>query len=209
MRLQAEKSVLGWYFSGHPLQAFEQELATLGRIPIAQLEKSKQGVICSGLLLQQRLINTRKGMRMAVVTLEDLSGRIDVTIFSKLYEQVKNNLLPDQVYLVRGNIEEDTYTGGIRMVADSIESLSNVRMRFARHVKIQLADADRAQDLLNRLPNLMQPFLGGRCEVVIGYQGQQAGAKLLLGENWKINPTNELLEKLREACSIEQLTVEY
>ena len=101
-RLQGEKRVLGIYFSGHPLRAFEQELTTLNSIKIDQLEKSQKGIICSGLLVQLRIINTRKGMRMAVVTLEDSTGRIDVTIFSKLYEQVKGDLHADQIYLVRG-----------------------------------------------------------------------------------------------------------
>ena len=73
VRLQGEKEVLGLYLSGHPLEIYQQELSRLGQQPVAKLEKSKQGVVCGGELIRQRIIMTRKGTRMAVVALEDLA----------------------------------------------------------------------------------------------------------------------------------------
>lgn len=209
LRLQGEKEVLGFYLSGHPLEIYQPELSRLGQTAIAKLEKGKQGVICGGVLIRQRIINTRKGTRMAVVALEDLTGVVEVTIFSQLYEQVKSELVVDGVFLVRGNVEEDTYTGGVRIVADAIDSLTSIRSRFARRLKIQLADADAATTLLSHVTALIQPFRGGRCEVVVGYQGQQADAHLVLGDNWKVTLSDVLLERLGQVCTPDQFMIEY
>ena len=209
VRLQGEKEVLGLYLSGHPLEIYQQELSRLGQQPVAQLEKSKQGVVCGGVLIRQRIIMTRKGTRMAVVALEDLSGVVEVTIFSQLYDQIKSTLVIDGIFLVRGNVEEDTYTGGVRIVAEAIDSLSSIRSRFARRLKINLASAEEAALQMNRVSELIQPFRGGRCEVVISYQGQQADAQLVLGENWRVSLSDELLEQLRQACRTDQFAVEY
>ncbi len=209
VRLQGEKEVLGLYLSGHPLEIYQQELSRLGQQPVAKLEKSKQGVVCGGVLIRQRIIMTRKGTRMAVVALEDLSGVVEVTIFSQLYDQVKSTLVIDGIFLVRGNVEEDTYTGGVRIVAEAIDSLSSIRSRFARRLKINLVSAEEAALQMNRLSELIQPFRGGRCEVVISYQSQQAEAQLVLGENWRVSLCEELLEQLRQACRTDQFAVEY
>ena len=209
MRLQGEKEVLGLYLSGHPLEIYQQELSRLGQQPVAKLEKSKQGVVCGGVLIRQRIIMTRKGTRMAVVALEDLSGVVEVTIFSQLYDQVKSTLVIDGIFLVRGNVEEDTYTGGVRIVAEAIDSLSSIRSRFARRLKINLVSAEEAALQMNRLSELIQPFRGGRCEVVISYQGRQAEAQLVLGENWRISSDEELLGQLRQTCRTDQFAIEY
>lgn len=209
VRLQGEKESLGLYLSGHPLEAYQQELTRLGQIPIVELEKSKQGVICAGMLIRQRIIVTRKGNKMAVVALEDLTGVIEVTIFSQLYEQVKSSLTVDAIYLVRGNVEEDTYTGGVRIVADAIDSLTSIRDRFARRLKINLTGVNDANTWMNRIATVIQPYCGGRCEVMVNYQTEQANALLSLGETWKVKLTDELLEQLRELCHSDQFLIEY
>jgi DNA polymerase III subunit alpha len=209
VRLQGEKEVLGLYLSGHPLEIYQQELSQLGQQQIGQLEKAKQGVVCGGMLIRQRIINTRKGTRMAVVALEDLTGVVEVTIFSQLYDQVKTLLQTDEVFVVRGNVEEDSYTGGVRIVADAIDSLSSIRNRFARRLKINLENAEAAAAQMNKVSALIQPFRGGRCEVVISYQGQQADAQLVLGENWRVGLSDDLLQQLREICYAGQFAVEY
>lgn len=209
VRLQGEKEVLGFYISGHPLEIYQPELSRLGQTPIAQLEKGKQAVVCGGVLIRQRIITTRKGTRMAVVAIEDLTGVVEVTIFTQLYDQVKTTLEVDGIFLVRGNVEEDTYTGGVRIIADAIDSLASIRSRFARRLKIKLGSKEEATQLMDRVSTLIQPFRGGRCEVVLGYQGQQADAHLVLGENWRVTLNDGLLEKLGEICTSDQFLVEY
>lgn len=209
LRLREEKAALGLYLSSHPLDIYQQELSRLGQVPIEKLEKSKQGIVCGGILIRRRIINTRKGTLMAVIALEDSTGSVEVTIFSKLYDQVKSLLTPDDIFLVRGNVEEDTYSGGVRIIAESLDTLANIRTRSARRLKINLANAHEATALINRISALIQPFSGGRCEVIVDYQGQQVDAHLTLGEQWRVHLSNDLLERLEQVCPPGQFAVEY
>ncbi len=208
-RLKEEKEVLGLYLSGHPLQDFTQELHALGCSPINKLEAIKKNAVCAGILRNQRIIHTRKGNPMAVVTLEDSTGKIDVTLFNKLYIQIKPPLQIDQVYLVRGSLEDDTYTGGLRIVADVFDTLASIRERFARRLRLKITNSQQASKLLQYLPSLLQPYRGGRCDIVIGYQSLETNAQMLLGESWSVNPSEELLERLKEICPTEDLVLEY
>ncbi|MBS0350910.1 MAG: DNA polymerase III subunit alpha [Proteobacteria bacterium] len=205
-RLLGEKQTLGFYISGHPLEIYQPELSQLRQIPIAKLEKGKQGIICAGILTRQKVIQTRKGARMAILTLEDLTGTIEVTVFSQLYDQVRASLIIDEVFVLRGSVEEDNYTSGLRLVAEALDSLTSIRNRFARRLKIQ-AVAGAYSDP-EKISAIIQPFKGGRCEVVISYQKDQTNALIALGENWRVTPHDELFERLRQA-GMDQFVVEY
>jgi len=207
--LQEEKAVLGLYLSGHPLEGYRDELGRLNQTPIAQIQKSKQGVICGGMMIRQRVIQTRKGNKMAVITLEDLTGTIEVTLFSQLYEQVRTFLVADTVLLIRGTIEDDSYTGGVRIVAETLDSLDNIRNRFARRLKIKLMKAEEVPTFMSKLANVIQIFRGGRCEIVVSYQSQEAEAQLVLGESWRVHLNEELLTALRQVCPPDQFAIEY
>ncbi len=209
MRLQGEKQVLGIYLSGHPFERYQPELKYLGYTPIINLSPSTKGVISGGILIRQRVIQTRKGNRMAIVALEDCTGMVEITLFSQLYEQIKTQLILDQVFLVRGNVEEDTYTGGVRIVADAFDDLASIRNRFARRLKINLTDKDDNTVLMKRISHLLSPLKGGKCEIIVSYQSHQANAQVLLGQNWRVNLTEPLLNQLREICPGDQLSIEY
>ncbi len=210
-RLAHEKSVIGFYLSGHPLQAYEHELTTLGAITIGELEnyQHKANVLCVGLLVSQRILYTKKGRQMAIIGVEDKTGRIEVTLFSQLFEQVKPLLQMDQVYLLRGLVEEDNFTGGIRFKAESVESLNAIRERFAKRIRFSIDNAFKAERLVERLPQLLKVCEQGRCEIIIRYQTEKTKANLLLGEAWRIKPTPALLDSLKQNFPQDQWAIEY
>ena len=85
-RLVAEKESLGLYLSGHPLTIYEPELNQIVKSKIKDLDLSREKSIrLAGLVVSIRTVNTRRGERMAIVTLEDQSGRIELPIFPELY----------------------------------------------------------------------------------------------------------------------------
>ena len=209
-RLQGEKKTLGFYLSGHPLQAYEKEFTQFITAPIARLDSvTRKSAILAGILVAIRTINTRGGKKMAVLTLEDRSGHIEVTLFNKLYDEVVSELQKDQIYVVKGNIEDDDYTGGVRIVANSIESLDKARERLVKRLVIQVKDHKQADAALSELSDIIQPYCGGPCPVTIAYHGQGAGAELQLGESWCVNPDDALLLRLKQLFGETEVSVEY
>lgn len=123
--LQQEKEYLGVYLSGHPLDEWRSKFQSNGLIPIAELEEEPDGkeVLIGGMITGWRIINTKSGSVMAGCKLEDLTGMVEVIIFPKLYSEVKNGYLPDQVTVIKGRLEHEDE--GVKVLASQLRWLTN------------------------------------------------------------------------------------
>lgn len=210
LRLQYEKETLGWYISGHPLQLYEAELQQLGTKAIADCSRHLQQVVSvAGILMSIRVIQTKTGKRMAVLSLEDRSGRIEVTVFSKLYEEHALQFEKDAVYVVKAKVEADEYSGGVRLIAEALSKLSGIRERRAKQLRIVLAHSDAVDALLPQLADVFAAYRGGSCPVMIAYGGEAAGAELALGEAWQVQVQDDLLWQLRQVVGEDAVSIRY
>ncbi|OGO90723.1 MAG: DNA polymerase III subunit alpha [Coxiella sp. RIFCSPHIGHO2_12_FULL_42_15] len=209
-RLQGEKKTLGLYVSGHPMAVCEKELAPLVQTTINRLHVlGTNTVVIAGIVLGVRVIQARSGKRMAIMTLEDCTGKIEVTLFSEVYLSVATQLEVDTIFLVKGSVAKDDYSGGIKIVADAVMSLAQTRVRMARQLKIVLNTSDKVDRLLEHLPSLLQKNHEGRCPIKIIYQTGAVGAELQLGNAWHIKPSETLLNELYQLCGRENVSLEY
>ena len=208
-RLRGEKETLGLYMTGHPLDAYEAELSALVTASMKHLTIATKPVVIAGVVVSIRTLVTRGGKRMAIVTLEDRTHRIDVTLFNDLYQHIFQALSDDVIFVVKGTVSKDDYTGGIKLVADTMMSLDNVRAHMAKRLLIRIETSEQADHILAELPNIIQSNAGGRCPIAIAYQNQTAGAELILGENWRVKPSAELLARLNRLCGQNKVVVEY
>ncbi len=208
-RLQGEKDALGVYISGHPLESCKDELKALVKTTINRLQLSTTAVIIAGIILNFRVITTKTGKRMAVMTLEDQTGRVDVTLFSEVYQQAADQIDNSLIFLVKGSVAKDDYTGGIKMIADAVMSLDETRARMARALSIRVAGSDGADQILNQLPKVLAQFGGGRCPIKIVYQSDGTVAELKLGDDWRVKPSSDLMTYLYNLCGRENVSLEY
>jgi DNA polymerase III subunit alpha len=102
-----EKEVLGFYLSGHPLRRVWQQARELGAVATADLASREDGsrVLVCGLPSRIQEVNTKKGDRMAFVTLEDMDGSIELTVFPEALRQGGAHLRSGAPILVRGRVE--------------------------------------------------------------------------------------------------------
>lgn len=104
--LEMEKTYLGFYVSGHPLDSYRVQLSARGLTPLAALREKPDGqvVAVGGLVSRLKKSVTRKNEMMAYLGLEDLSGEVEVLVFPRLYREVADRLEKDQVVLIRGRL---------------------------------------------------------------------------------------------------------
>jgi DNA polymerase-3 subunit alpha len=105
--LLSEKEVLGFYLSGHPLKRVGDRAQRLGAIGTADLASQPDGsrVVVCGLAGRIQEVNTKKGDRMAFVTLEDMHGTVELTVFPEALRQGAAHLRSGVPLLVRGKVE--------------------------------------------------------------------------------------------------------
>ncbi|VAW99400.1 DNA polymerase III alpha subunit [hydrothermal vent metagenome] len=207
-RLACEKQTLGLYLTGHPIEQYLPELAEIVTDKIINLRPAKKTVIAAGLIIGLRVINTRRG-KMAILTIDDRSARIEVVMFSEGFEKFNHLLSKDKVVVIEGEVSVDDYSGGIRMSCNNLYSIDQAREHFAKHILIDLEKEQLKNGYINDLKNILQPFQQGGCEIVISYQQPQAIAKLSLGEQWRVHPTDELLNRLIDLNGEDNVKVVY
>ncbi len=209
-RLQGEKDTLGLYLTGHPIERYRRELASFVTSSIAALRPTAdQNVIIAGLVVALRTMNSRRGDRIAFLTLDDRSGRIEIGVFAEAYQRYRDLLVKDRLLVVEGAVSVDEYSGGFRMNAEKVHDIDHARANFARGLEIDLrADSDM-NGLHRMLAGILEPFREGICPVWINYRGPVARARMSLGQEWKVNPTDELLNRLCEVAGEDSVRVLY
>lgn len=209
-RLQNEKTTLGFYLSGHPLQQYAQELSHFTTAALADIAKTqKQTLMVAGLVVGMRTMFTKRGDRMAFIQLEDQTARVELTIFSEMYEKNKKYLVSDQIIVVEGEVSLDDFTGNHKLIARNLYSLDMARERFAKCLLLSLQAEKMAVQDIQRLQKILHPACPGFCPVYIEYETKEAKAKVALGEQWKVKLSDELLVQLRSSLGEQQVAVCY
>ncbi len=202
-RLAAEKASLGWYVSGHPIARYEQELAHFST-PIARLKPARdKTVTVAGYVMAVRTLQTKSGNRIAFLTLEDRTARIDVAIFSDVYESARRFLVKDQLIVVEGEVSVDDYTEQHKLTGRLVYDLNQAREKYAQYLLLELQHTQLNPELINMLQQTFTPFRGGPCPVVVAYQQHQAVAHVRLGDEWQIKPAQALIEDLSKIGEVE------
>lgn len=195
-RLEGEKETLGLYLTGHPIARYTDELARITDASIAELKPTQdRTVVVAGLVVGLRTMQTRRGDRMAFITLDDRTGRLELAVFADLYGTRREHLVKDSLLIVEGHVSVDEYTGGFKMSAERIYNMDEARAAFATRLVIAL-DAERADDgFLEELKGILEPSTRGTCPVCLHYYNRHAEAEIVLGEEWNVTPTAAILDR--------------
>jgi DNA polymerase-3 subunit alpha len=105
-KLRLEKELIGFYFSGHPMDEYREIWRKTVRVDLGKPESLRTGnCILVGMIKSLKNIVTGKGDRMAFATLADYNGEIEVTFFARAWEKCGNYVEVDKVAILRGKIE--------------------------------------------------------------------------------------------------------
>jgi DNA polymerase III alpha subunit len=88
-KAQNEYAKLGFFVSFHPLDNYKIKLSSLPSIQDLENKISGETVVLGGLVMEAQEKTTKKGTKMAVFTLEDLTGRLEVVVFGKAFNDFK------------------------------------------------------------------------------------------------------------------------
>lgn len=207
-RLFGEKETLGLYLTGHPIHRYLKELNHFTTDRIGNLRpKQNHTSILAGIITQIRVIQTKRGDRMAVVTIDDATTPIDVLCFSENYHKYRELLNKDKLIIVEGEVSVDEFSGGFRVLCRDILSIDQARERYAKHVQIRLSPTQ--SDEISKLSHVLEKYRGGRCRVAIDYARSDAMASLNLGDAWRVRPSDALLDHLRSVFADNNVEVVY
>ena len=193
--LAYEKEVLGFYISGHPLTYYKVELKEFSDHSTKGLRQLVEGqeVKIVGIINAVKLTTTRKtNERMAIVTLEDADGSVEVVIFPSTYPNVAANLIEGAVVIVVGrlSIREDQPTivaGDIKKIEEAYKTVKAINVDLSGTSEICL---DKLRSKLALYP--------GKTPVYLRLDTQSyKSVQILVGEDLFVTPSEILMNEIK------------
>jgi len=151
-KLSYEKELLGFYVSGHPLDAYADLFAAKNYQPInslGELDDRSQFRIGGAIAQVEKKFTRREGKPFAVVWVEDLTGTLEVVVWNDVYIAVSEILVPGRVVEVRGTI--DTRGDSLRATAQKIKVPGANKPNGASNGNASLHEATARQEGSTRL----------------------------------------------------------
>lgn len=170
--LSMEKEMTGLYITGHPLDEYEKSLKMMTSTTVDSIFKSyeammeglnddnliqdNQRVILGGILAEVNQKVTRNNSIMAFLKLEDLSGVIEVVVFPKTLDKVRNIINLDSMVIVNGrvSIKEDEEP---KLICESIEPLEKIN---SEKLYIRVDNLQKAKEMKSTLINIVSEYKG-------------------------------------------------
>jgi DNA polymerase-3 subunit alpha len=146
------------------------------------------------MVLKTRLQTTRKGDRMAFVTLEDVQGQVDVIVFPEVYKEFGPALETDQPVLVRGIV--DWGDDNTKIIADRIVPLAEAAARLSPQVHISLQTPGLSRDTLGQLKSILQGSPGGSPVYLHLLFPEEREVILLSEERLQVAPSEVLVQDI-------------
>jgi DNA polymerase-3 subunit alpha len=195
-RLALEKQVLGFYLSGHPLDAQKHLLRDIATCTTVELQETEENAptVLAGAVVSSKVIADKKGKPMAFVKLEDFVGTAEMLVFSSTYERFGTLLEEDAVVVAcgRANAREEQET---KLLCDQVLTLEDAIRTLGRGLHLAV-DAERLSP--NELARLRTLLVSnpGECEVRMRLHGSERELEMR-SRNTRVLPSRDLLESLR------------
>jgi DNA polymerase-3 subunit alpha len=195
-RLRREKEALGFYITGHPLARFAEEImlhTTCANQDISvQRDKSQAKIV--GVVEKLKIKRTKKGDKMAVFSLEDMTGSVEIIVFPDLFTKMGHLLKGEEPLFITGNIERGDSTS--KVIAQDIETIQSVRQKAIKAVELNLAEENVSMELLEDLVDITFKYPGD-CRLFFRVENK-GGDEFLIsaGDRFKIMPCHEFLREV-------------
>lgn len=213
-KLQYESELLGIYVSGHPLNSHKDLMAKLASMSIREIhdlptvekspfnhqnrnahDPSKRSLIMTGMISMAKTIITKKGDKMAFLTVEDLTAKIEVLMFPRVYAEYEHLISSNEPLVFSGfvNLAEDPkkfFPNKITELKDETdERVSSVRLR------LNLKKLNP-----HNISRLKQTILSYRGSVPVHFivEDEKAKGKLSLDQNYMVSASPQMAAKINE-----------
>ena len=196
-RLTQEKTALGFYLSGHLFDEVDREVRSFVKTRIDDLMDSRDAQLLTGIVSDMRVINGQRG-RLAIFKLDDKSAVIEATADEATMNTYRNILREDELVIVMGKVQNDRFSGGLRLSINQVWDLNQARCRFGKYLRVavngtvpdiaRIVREHPARVEASEQGNLVRG-LGVRLQVL----REGANAEIELGEKAKFFPTDAAL----------------
>ena len=208
-RLAAEKEVLGFYVTGHPLEKYAQRLGAVTRYDTSSIEEmaNEAPVTLAGILRGLRVKPSKKGDLWASAQLEDLRGSAELLVFPQAYLQMQSVLKPDTALLIKGRVRHEENQKP-RLVVSEAKPLDAAVDGARAQLRIRINLDAPSEGRVDELASILAAYPG---ESPVVFELARPGdfvARVQSRAPRGVKTDDELLDRLRQLCGEESIRLE-
>jgi DNA polymerase-3 subunit alpha len=206
--LDMERDVLGLYISDHPLRHLQDEIEKITSLNIESLDmlQNKDEVTVVGMVSSVKPIITRNNKAMAFVQMEDLTGKLELIVFSETYEKCRPCLSKDAVLVARGKISRKSSRKGaaeteeeeveeIKIICEEVSPLAETLAGMVPDLHIR-PGRKATQEMLAGIKEVLA-LHPGPIAVYLHLQNGES-VTIALGDAYKVADKQIVVEKLKQ-----------
>ena len=209
-KLEHERLVLGWYCSSHPIHCYTAEISQIAPKTIATLLKNTcSDVVCMGLLSHIRTLYTKKGDKMAILTIEDADLSTTVTVFPDLLVKIYDSLTVGKLLVVKGDVKFDKFSDSNKIVSTKILTLEEFRLKYLKSLHLHIDKSSCDKSFIQKLYGTLQPHSAGKCKIKLHSIEKESVNQFEFSDQWNVLPNNIVIDQLQQLCGFNNIIFDY
>ncbi len=203
-RLSAEKEILGFFISGHPLEKYRDKLADLRALSteeISAMDRSTgkdETITTAGMITNVRVLKSKRGDFYAQAMLEDMSGSIDMIVFPEAYKRIGEKVKLEVPVLVKAGVRVEEGANP-KITAAEIMSLEDAKVPLPRAIRIRIPLETSAETTIDTLHAL---FLERKGEAKVLFDVERQGDFMVVMEadGYNVLPDRNFIARVEQLC---------
>jgi DNA polymerase-3 subunit alpha len=203
-RLAAEKEILGFFITGHPLEKYKDKLADLQALRIDEIAAMTRStgkdetIATAGIIANVRVLKSKRGDFYAQATLEDMSGSIDMIVFPEAYKRLGDKVKLEVPVLVRAGVRIEEGANP-KITAAEIMPLEEARVPLPRAIRIRVPLETAGEATVDDLHSLFKERKG---EARVLFDVERAGDFMVVmeAEGYNVLPDRNFIARVEQLC---------
>jgi DNA polymerase III subunit alpha len=203
-RLAAEKEILGFFITGHPLEKYKDKLEDLQALNTEELSAMKNStgkdetIVTAGLITNLRVLKSKRGEFYAQAILEDRSGSLDMIVFPEAYKRLGEKVKLEVPVLVKAGVRIEEGANP-KITAAEIMPLEEAKVPLPRAIRIRVPLETAGE---NTVDNLHELFLGNKGEAKVLFDVERQGDFMVVmeAEGYNVLPDRNFIARVEQLC---------
>ncbi len=204
-RLAAEKEILGFYITGHPLEKYKEKLIDLNALSTEDICAMKKGtakdenITTAGLISGVRVAKSkRSGELWAQASLEDMHGKLELLVFPEAYKKLAEKVKLDVPVLVRGGVRMEEGASP-KVTANEIIALDDAEVPLPKALRIRIPLGRASEGTVDALHILFNERKG-EAKVLFDLERDGDFMVVMEAEGYNVMPDRNFLNRVEELC---------
>jgi DNA polymerase III subunit alpha len=202
-RLAAEKEILGFFITGHPLEKYKDKLEDFRALTtedICALKNStgKDEIFAGGVICNLRVLKSKKGEYYAQANLEDMLGSVEMLVFPEAFRRLQDKVKLEVPVLIKGGVRIEEGANP-KLTVSEITPLEEARPKLPRSLRIRVPLETATDSTVQALHNLFIERKGDS-KVLFDVERQGDFMVVMEAEGYNVQPDRNFIARVEELC---------